>query len=245
MGRRFARVGLVALLAIAAPLSAARFVHEPWLMAQAPAAGGNSGALVAPTTMPAAVPLHTRDELALIVRQIDTGDVAAARTHWRDLLRVEAASGHLGSTQRYLDWVMAHAYRDELLAANKAVAVNRFYDALRGQLNQHRERMQQLRDQLGQGQMRVVRTISHVPEYRDADTPLPQPVFAPRQMDQAALTAYLAELDRQIKQLGRNAGLQRIDLPAALAQRAELAQRIEQITAQLRQDALMATSAGR
>ena len=243
MGGKFARIGLVALLFIAAPLCAARVAGAPWLMAQAPGTGGDSGASVAP--MPAAVPLHTRDELALIVRQIDAGDVADARAHWRELLRVEAASGHLESTQRYLDWVMAHAYRDELLAANKAIAVNRFYDTLRGELIRHREQMQQLRDQLGRGQMRVVRTVTHVPDYRDADAPPPHPVYAPRQMDRAALTEYLTELDRQIKQLGRTAGLHQIDLPAALAKRAELAQRIEQIAAQFRQDVLMATSTGR
>lgn len=211
----------------------------------AQAEGGAVGVVPSePVALPASVPLHCRDELGLIVRHIDAGDIATAREHWRKLLRAEARAGRAELTQRYLDWIMAHAYRDELDAARKAVAMNRFYESIEQDLRQHQQEMRRLQAALKPGEVRVVRTVTHVPAYREPDTPPAHPVYAPRQMNRAELGRYLVQLQREIDQLGHGDGLQSIDLAAAEAKQAALAKRIQHIAGQLHEDALVAASSG-
>lgn len=204
-------------------------------------------ALVAekPLDLPDGVPMHVRDELAFIVRHIDDGNIATARDHWRKLLRAEARAGRGGNGEPYLKWIMSHAYRDELLAARKAVAMNRYYAAIETQLRAHEQEMRSLRNALRTGEVRVVRTVTHVPKYRENDPPPAHPVFAPRQLDRQALDQYLTQLQRQIAQLGHEDGLKNIDLVAAQTRQSDLQARIQELAGQLREDALVVSSSAR
>lgn len=193
-------------------------------------------------SLPDGLPLHTRDELGLIVRQLDSGDVSTARAHWRRLVASEARAGRGDHVQRYLDWVLAQAYRDETRAADELLDKNRFYDRLQRALRQHEQAMQQLHDNLGKDEMRVVRTVAHLPIYRTDDPPAPRPLYALRQMDRGALDLYLEQLHRDIANLGRNAGLTHIDLQAAQTNRARLAREISEIAGLMHEDAVLAAS---
>ncbi len=197
-----------------------------------------------PPFLPDDLPLHTRDELGLIVRQVDRGDMPAAKTHWRRLVASETHAGRGDNIQRYLQWILAHAYRDEIRTADELLDENRFYDQLQRELRRHEESMRQLRAKLHKGEMRVVRAVAHLPIYRPKYTPEPRPQYAPRQMDRDALTQYLQQLKRDIDDLGRDVGLKKIDLPAAQAKRAELSREIKSIDAVLRQDAVPTASNG-
>ncbi len=209
-----------------------------------PGAARSSAARDEPPFLPDGLPLHTRDELGLIVRQVDRGDMATARTHWRRLVASETRAGRRDDIQRYLQWIVAHAYRDEIRTADELLDENRFYDQLQRELRRHEESMRQLRAALHEGEMRVVRAVAHLPVYRPKDTPEARPQYAPRQMDRDALTQYLQQLQRDLNDLGRDVGLKNIDLPAAQAKRAKLSREIKSIAAVLRQDAALAASNG-
>ncbi len=197
-----------------------------------------------PPFLPDGLPLHTRDELGLIVRQVDSGDMPTARSHWRRLVASETRAGRGDNIQRYLQWVLAQAYRDEIRTADELLDENRFYDRLQRELRRHEQSMRQLRAKLSKGEMRVVRAVAHLPIYRPKDTPEPRPQYAPRQMDRDALAQYLQQLHRDLEDLGRDVGLKQVDLPAAQENRAKLSREIKSIAAVLRHDAVVAASNG-